>query len=268
MFLINSYRFATQQLWTPAEITTALWLDADDASTVTTVSGAVSQWNDKSGNGRNASQSVHSSRPLFTTNSQNGKNGITFDGLNDYLVFSSALLANTHSLFILFKPTIESAIGTVFGQWSAGEFGRYLWNVNQTDTGATIPGRLNVFNNTSTQGSGHDGLTGSVAIENEATMIASISALGTEQWKILKNGTERESATIARVFTGVNSSLGSLNAGTSSSPYDGVIYEVILLLSYASIDIYRRIEGYLAHKWGIAGSLPSDHPYKSAAPTA
>jgi hypothetical protein len=28
----------------------------------------------------------------------------------------------------------------------------------------------------------------------------------------------------------------------------------------------ERIEGYLAHKWGRTGSLPSDHPYKSTAP--
>ena len=29
----------------------------------------------------------------------------------------------------------------------------------------------------------------------------------------------------------------------------------------------QKIEGYLAHKYGIQSKLPSDHPYKSAAPT-
>jgi hypothetical protein len=36
-----------ETVWNPSMISTALWLDAADASTVTTVSGAVSQWNDK-----------------------------------------------------------------------------------------------------------------------------------------------------------------------------------------------------------------------------
>jgi hypothetical protein len=29
----------------------------------------------------------------------------------------------------------------------------------------------------------------------------------------------------------------------------------------------QKLEGYLAHKWGLAANLPADHPYKSAAPT-
>jgi hypothetical protein len=28
----------------------------------------------------------------------------------------------------------------------------------------------------------------------------------------------------------------------------------------------QKAEGYLAHKWGLEGNLPSDHPYKSSAP--
>jgi len=27
-----------------------------------------------------------------------------------------------------------------------------------------------------------------------------------------------------------------------------------------------KAEGYLAHKWGLAGSLPSSHAYKNSAP--
>ena len=28
----------------------------------------------------------------------------------------------------------------------------------------------------------------------------------------------------------------------------------------------QKAEGYLAHKWGLTSSLPSNHPYKSSAP--
>ena len=33
-----------------------------------------------------------------------------------------------------------------------------------------------------------------------------------------------------------------------------------------SIEDRQKLEGYLAWKWGLQASLPSDHPYKSAAP--
>ena len=29
----------------------------------------------------------------------------------------------------------------------------------------------------------------------------------------------------------------------------------------------EKAEGYLAHKWGLEGNLPDDHPYKNTAPT-
>jgi hypothetical protein len=265
MLLINSYRFAAQ-LWTPAAITTALWLDAADASTITTVSGAVSQWNDKSGNGLNATQGTSGLRPIVATASQNFLNGISFDGVDDYLGFSSALLGATHSLFVLFKPTIEAAIGSLFGQWQSGQNGRYVWSVNQDSTGQVASGKLNLFNSTTTQGASINGFAIEVSITNDATLVSSISTTGDEQWKLLKNGTQWESATIASVYTGINSSLGSANATASINPYDGVIYEVIHLASYASTDTRQRIEGYLAHKWGLTGSLPAGHPYKTTPP--
>ena len=257
--------------WTPALISTALWLDAADASTITTVSGAVSQWNDKSGNGRNASQATSGSRPIVVTASQNSLNGISFDGVDDHLVFSSALLGATHSLFILFKPTLEATTGSIFGQWKAGQTGRYLCSLNQNCNGATASGRLNFFNASTTEGDciggGGSGFTTDVSISNTATLISSISTTGSEQWKLLKNGTEWDSATITSVFTGVNSSLGSVNAVDGAFPYDGVIYEVIHLASYASTDTRQCIEGYLAHKWGLTANLPETHPYKYQIPT-
>jgi hypothetical protein len=249
--------------WTPALITTALWLDAADAATVTTVSAAVSQWNDKSGNGRNASQATAGSRPTVASASQNSLNGISFDGVDDRLGFSSAILGTTHSLFVLFKPTIEAAFGAVFGQWQAGQGGRYLLNMNQNCAGPVESGRFNLFNESTTGGAcTGTGFTTDVSISNTATLISSISTTGSEQWKLLKNGTEWDSATITNVSTGVNSSLGSVNASDGTNPYDGVIYEVIHLASYASTDTRQRIEGYLAHKWGLTANLPADHPYK------
>jgi hypothetical protein len=43
-----------------------LWLDAED-SNITTISGLVSQWNDKSGNDYHATQSIAADRPAYST---------------------------------------------------------------------------------------------------------------------------------------------------------------------------------------------------------
>ena len=47
----------------------------------------------------------------------------------------------------------------------------------------------------------------------------------------------------------------------------GEIAEILVLPAKATVDTRQRIEGYLAHKWGLTANLPADHPYKSAAPT-
>ena len=48
---------------------------------------------------------------------------------------------------------------------------------------------------------------------------------------------------------------------------DGTISECIALDRNATTLERQKIEGYLAHKWGLVTSLPSDHPFKNYAPT-
>ena len=46
---------------------------------------------------------------------------------------------------------------------------------------------------------------------------------------------------------------------------DGKVGEVAAIASSAIAD-RERLEGYAAHRWGLAGLLPVSHPWKSAAP--
>lgn len=45
----------------------------------------------------------------------------------------------------------------------------------------------------------------------------------------------------------------------------GGVGEVILLEDCTEVT-RQNIEGYLAHKWGRTGGLPSDHPHKATPP--
>jgi len=71
-----------------------LWLDASDASTLydattggslVAADGGVARWEDKSGNGRHATQGTSASRPVRKTNIFNGLSALRFDGSNDFL---------------------------------------------------------------------------------------------------------------------------------------------------------------------------------------
>ncbi len=217
--------------------------------------GFVTTWYDQSGNGRNATQTTAGSQPHIVNagviNIANGKPAIRFDGVNDYLAAASPLIGTTHSLFILFTPTIENEFGTVFGQWKSGENGRFYVIANQESAGPISVGRLNVANTTATGGNGTNGLAADVAISNTPTLITSISTTGSEQWKLFKNGTQWESATITSLYTGVNSAIGSLNGTGSSLPFDGTFSELISFPSVLSTTDRQTLERNQGQYYGI-----------------
>jgi hypothetical protein len=207
--------------------------------------GEIVIWYDQSGNGRHA-VSTAGRRPRIVSNgvlqTEGGKPAILFDGVDDYLAAPSPLIDTTHSLFVLFTPKIENQFGAVFGQWSSGQTGRFYLIANQISSGAASAGLLNLANTTATGGGGGSGFAAEVAISNTPTLITSISSTGSEQWKLFKNGTEWDSATITSVYTGVNSAIGSLNGTGSLLPFDGTVSELISFPSALSTTDRQTLE--------------------------
>lgn len=79
------------------------WWDAADASTVTIATG-VSEWRDKSGNDRHASQGTGNNQPDYT-GTLNGRSVITFDGSNDSLATISFSISQPYSLLMVARRT-------------------------------------------------------------------------------------------------------------------------------------------------------------------
>ena len=48
--------------------------------------------------------------------------------------------------------------------------------------------------------------------------------------------------------------------------YQGMFYEVLIYNTSLSVDRRQKVEGYLAHKWGLSANLVAGHPYKTNAP--
>ena len=91
-----------------------VWLDASDSTTLCQSNGGslasadgdpVGYWLDKSGNNRHHQQTDGTKKPGIKLSTQNGKNGVNFDGVNDYLDSSSNFSAGSsgYSYFIVTK---------------------------------------------------------------------------------------------------------------------------------------------------------------------
>jgi hypothetical protein len=62
-----------------------------------------------------------------------------------------------------------------------------------------------------------------------------------------------------------NMAVGNATAGGALGT-QGDIAEILFTNTNPALTDKEKIEGYLAYKWGLQASLPSDHPYKSNAP--
>lgn len=251
---INPFQFAAP--WTPDDITTALWLDAADASTITESGGVVSQWNDKSGNGNHVAQSTSTLRPVVASSVLNSKPVIRFDGTDDRLATAAALF--TTPIFGVYAVTANrnpSGESSWAGQYLAGDSGRTLIYQNGVNT------RLAAI------------FDGFGSIGHNGTADSSFHLFGYE--KNLTNGNLYYEA----VNVGTSSSMSTTISNTTwkigepAGGSGGLFFpaaldaaEIVILSAPASTSDRQKIEGYLAHKWGITANLPAGHPYKTAAP--
>lgn len=243
-------------LWTPKIITTMLWLDASDSTTITTESGNVSQWNDKSGNDRHLSQSTSTNRPALTSAGQNGLNVITFDGSNDGLQGSFAAMSLTaQSSFAVAKVSASSSFARIFSQATSTQ-------ADYASTGAYLPILAGNASNTI------------ASFTNTEVGIASFSTGSFGILQSVHSGTAITNAVNGTAVASVNHTLSLVasrfsvgkTTGENQGYLNGVIAEVVVLPSAATLTTQQLIQGYLAHKWGLAVSLPAGHPYKTAPP--
>ena len=259
--IAGTQKYDPQFPWNPSLITTALWLDAADSSTLfatdtgsTLVSsgGTVGRWNDKSGNGRNFLQNTSAARPTYTLSSLNSRAVLSFDGA-DSLTANFSIALTSESVFVVTKFAFSSgAYGRVFTQSDAG---------NDYDTsGHYIPLLRN--NSTASLASfAGSSVRSGVSLAYDTWGIAGSVHTGALITNYINATTGSDNAhALNKTFT--RFALGILLGVGTDGFLDGSIAEVIVLPSAATIITRQNIEGYLAHKWGLTGNLPSNHPFK------
>lgn len=249
-------------LWSPSQIGTELWLDGSDSSTITETSGAISQWNDKSGNIINTYPVNSSASPTYLSNGINGNPSIDFNGTSHELLIPPSKLSLFGSFNTSFaivakrdnsagRTEITFAIGNQTYGNGISDLPRWTDNIMYSQIGllSARPTPTSVINdqpyiNCVTGGSLQLSYTNGELI-----------------------GTGLAQSTSSNYYA-EGGAIGSGRAVSSSGRYfDGKIAEVIIFSSVLSTNERQKVEGYLAHKWGLTANLPSDHPYKTGAPT-
>ena len=242
--------------WDPSRLsagTLTAWYQADSLSL--NDGDSIASWADSSGNGNDVAQSVAVRKPTFQTNELNSKPVIRYDNSNDLLsdgdIADLDVGAGDIWFACVFKSTDDSSEQFVFEK-DPNSFGL------MTNASGELQARLGGNANIPKQSAGNWSRSAFVIVT--ASRVSS-SCNG------FVNGDGMTTTGTTNSTSISNSSVFDIGArAVAASPLNGDIAEV--LVGGATLDTNERqkIEGYLAHKYGLQGNLPSDHPYKSAAP--
>jgi hypothetical protein len=257
--VILRYRYKEPVLWTPANISTLSWWDSSNASSVTLNSSAVSQINDLSGNGYNATQVTAANQPGYT-NTLNGLNVMTFDGTNDFLNLPAINYTSQGSLsmYIVANRT--------------GRVNNYVTNLMVWKESSNAVGLLSSFSG------GAPGVRWGAYTSQDLQSTTTSSA----NYQVISQIIDSGSSLISWFDTGNagGTKVGDYYNGTSafSSGYIGNdqynsinmgnIGEIVVINQTDNLAARQKMEGYLAWKWGLEANLPPSHLYYNEPPFA
>lgn len=233
-----------------------LWLDAADTSSMTLSGSTVTQWRDKSGVGN--SPTVYSG-VSYSTGQQNNLGTINLGNYSGSMTgtITPSLQNSVMSCFFVFKLNGTSSDNgshsiLVFSNPGSGDL-RTVEERNGNFRFLTFNPSVVILSTPAISGSYVLWFSG----QNTTNMYARL------------NGTSLTSASIStNTRNSSQYAIGTNLESPLSTPtgWNGYVAEMVVYNSLLSVSQQEEIEGYLAWKWGLQGSLPVGHPYKSAGP--
>lgn len=236
-FGVNAHSRTTQRQrvstavssWTtfsPLALQPFLWLDAADSATITSASGLVSQWSDKSGNTRHATQVTSALQPTTGANTQNGLNVLTF---TDHMLLTS--------IFSQAQPVTIFAVGARSTTDTANR--QLIGNETTTPTIYTENNTWKIF-----AGSALDSAQSS-ANTNFHYFAATFNGTAST---LRRNGSQIASGNVA---TNGYSAKAVNIGGPSGFRWQGYVGEVIVISALVEPRNIAVVESYLKSKWGL-----------------
>lgn len=229
----------------PSSLSPAAWFDASDIATITS-SGSpakVSQWDDKSGNGRHVVQATAAAQPTTGTATQNGLNVLVFGGSQDLKKSSSAIDSDLtiFSVFRVITPTTLIMPGVLLNNGNAGRPLDRL-HVSNRDNRTNI-GTITV--------SSVGALFRTWTTFNVLTMCYSKTTSSSPRLFEYSNNqlVFRQTDTETHTVTDQKICIGRRDDGSTN--LNGEIAEIIIFGSILSDAERTGIYNYLVQKWGI-----------------
>ena len=240
-------------------LTTALWVDVADTTTVTIASNAVSEWKDKSGNNRHLTQTTAGSRPSYVSVN---KMVCQWFGLMERMTTSMVGITNIGS-FAIFAVTnrhtadsVDEALLASDGSWSSNMM--LIRNRGTTN----LTNKLDIHSGGMITWIQSFAVLNSWAIDSftRGDVASTWGSTGT----LFHNGSTDGSGALggSASVSLANFNVGSWNTGAYM---DGDIAELIIYTAKLSDHERQTVEVYLARKWGLLSSMPSTIPSPSDA---
>jgi len=240
-----------------------MWYDGADRTSMTiNASSQITQLNDKSGNGYHLTTSIFG--PTITSASNAVGYDIVFNGAQNLknAAMSPGISTTQFTYFIVLvnKPT------------DTNSYGRFISASNISGDNTDVNGLcmtawdLSTYPNRIFYALGGVGATTPVTA-NTYTIASFVWSSPTGNLFI--NGGSVSGVTSSNTLTFSKFGIGaSPNADLSRLGNGSVVNEVLAFTSALSTTNRQLVEGYLAWKWGLQGSLAAGHPYLSASPKA
>jgi hypothetical protein len=189
-----------------------------------------SYWVDKSGNGNNAFKNKN---PTIVPEVLNGKSIMRYSGTEgEYHYFNR--ITDIRTAFWVIRREGVTGIKSLLGDATSFHFH------GGTSNELFYPAEVNNFNLLRI-----NGLTSAISSTTFSSTFTIISV---------------------RSVGKLSASNFSKDRGFNDRVWKGDLGELLIYNAELNVSNFEKIEGYLAHKWGLTGNLPADHPYKSKAP--
>jgi hypothetical protein len=252
---MSSNTLSQNPIFSPTQISGCqLWLDGADPNGTGNVPAngtSLASWVDKSGAGRTATQSTSGYQPILQTNVLAGKSCVYFDGTSvlDLVSYSTNTIPAISMFFVGRQTVFGGSFISITG--STGIYARASGGTYRYDYG----GSLYVYTPNPTNSD-----TTSFHIQ---TLLLPNNAVGNYYFDGTAGDNTNGFTFDSSSFQSPNPSLGAYGRTSGNDAMTGYIAEVIFYHATLTLAQSQQVEGYLAWKWNLVGSLPSNHPYKN-----
>ena len=272
-FLFGSI-IANAQTYYPAGLPKSkinIWLDATDASTITTTSGTVTKWTDKS-NGLQAISPSTSNNPIINTTLLSGKSLIEFQGAKVLNIADNPLLDPTNGFNVAQVVYVHPDASTTYNTATDFRVGTYSRNENPISNApigtATITVKYISGPNDNRYRVGLAKNSSSAMIGANNNSVPDLA--GT--WNLFENyltwTNPTDTATVVQINAGlkISSAYGFLNSTqsvgignrfTNNASVHWSIGETVLAGVPLGTSGKNILDCYLANKWGLTANLPA-----------